>query len=258
MANIIKDSSTRIKTGIVMIIAVLIIGIVNKFWLFWILFGGLMIVGIKEVKALMNYESNDIYVVASVFWVIAYFYPRPEDLIFVIFIVVASLVAFTKEHDYPMDFEILKPLLYPFASFLFLLSLYSEFGVQALLWMLVVVAGTDIGAYFVGKSLGKHKFCATSPNKTLEGVIGGILTGSLLGSVLALPNISFGYAITISLIVAVASVFGDLFESYLKREADIKDSGDIFPGHGGVLDRTDGYLFGGVILLILLRGLNAI
>jgi phosphatidate cytidylyltransferase len=54
-------------------------------------------------------------------------------------------------------------------------------------------------------------------------------------------------------VVAVASVFGDLFESYLKREADVKDSGDILPGHGGILDRTDGYLFGGVIMLVLLR-----
>jgi phosphatidate cytidylyltransferase len=256
MANIIKDSSTRIKTGVVMIIAVLLVGFLDKYILFWILFGGLMIVGIKEVKALMNYQSNDIYVVASIFWAIAYFYPKPEDLLFVIVIVVASIVAFTKEHDYPMDFEILKPLLYPFASFLFLLSLYNEFGVQALLWMLVIVAGTDIGAYFVGKSIGKHKFCATSPNKTMEGVIGGILTGSLLGSVVAIDTLSFEIAIVISLVVAIASVFGDLFESYLKREADIKDSGDIFPGHGGVLDRTDGYLFGGVILLVLLRGLG--
>jgi phosphatidate cytidylyltransferase len=239
-----------------MIIAVLLIGVLDKFILFWILFGGLMLVGIKEVKALMSYEANDIYVVASVFWAIAYFYPKPEDLIFVIVIVVASLVAFTKEHDYPISFEILKPLFYPFASFLFLLSLYNEFGVQALLWMLVVVAGTDIGAYFVGKSIGKHKFCATSPNKTLEGVLGGIVTGSLLGSLFALSSVPFLYGVAISLLVAVASVFGDLFESYLKREADIKDSGDIFPGHGGVLDRTDGYLFGGVILLILLRGLG--
>ena len=215
-----------------------------------------MLVGIKEVKSLMSYEANDIYVVASVFWAIAYFYPKPEDLIFVVVIVVASLVAFTKEHDYPIGFEILKPLFYPFVSFLFLLSLYNEFGVQALLWMLVVVAGTDIGAYFVGKSIGKHKFCATSPNKTLEGVLGGIVTGSLLGSLFALSSVPFLYSVAISLLVAVASVFGDLFESYLKREADIKDSGDIFPGHGGVLDRADGYLFGGVILLILLRGLG--
>ena len=60
-------------------------------------------------------------------------------------------------------------------------------------------------------------------------------------------------ALFIALIVATASVFGDLFESYLKWEADVKDSGSILPGHGGILDRTDGYLFGGVIMLILLR-----
>jgi phosphatidate cytidylyltransferase len=57
----------------------------------------------------------------------------------------------------------------------------------------------------------------------------------------------------VSFVVSIASVFGDLFESYLKREADVKDSGDILPGHGGILDRTDGYLFGGILMFILLK-----
>ena len=70
---------------------------------------------------------------------------------------------------------------------------------------------------------------------------------------LTLSSVSFFTAVLISLIVSVASVFGDLFESYLKREANVKDSGDILPGHGGILDRTDGYLFGGIVMLVLLR-----
>ena len=68
-----------------------------------------------------------------------------------------------------------------------------------------------------------------------------------------MDNISTLGAIVISVVVAIASVFGDLFESYLKRLAKIKDSGDILPGHGGILDRTDGYLFAGVIMLLILR-----
>jgi phosphatidate cytidylyltransferase len=124
---------------------------------------------------------------------------------------------------------------------------------ESLLWLIAVVAGTDIGAYFVGKSIGSTKFCETSPNKTLEGVFGGIFIAAILGVIFSPEYVSGFFAFAISLIVAVASIFGDLYESYLKREADVKDSGDILPGHGGILDRSDGYLFGGIILLILLR-----
>jgi phosphatidate cytidylyltransferase len=62
-------------------------------------------------------------------------------------------------------------------------------------------------------------------------------------------------AILISMLTAMAAVFGDLFESYLKRQAGVKDSGNILPGHGGILDRIDGYLFGAIVMLIFLRGL---
>ena len=122
-----------------------------------------------------------------------------------------------------------------------------------MLWLLVIVAGADIGAYFVGKTIGKTKFCETSPNKTVEGVAGGLVVATILGIIFALDNISLLGSIIISLVVALASIFGDLFESFLKREAGVKDSGDILPGHGGILDRTDGYLFGGVIMLVILR-----
>ena len=121
------------------------------------------------------------------------------------------------------------------------------------MWLVAIVAGADIGAYFVGKQIGKTKFCQTSPNKTLEGVFGGIVVASVLGMIFSPHYVGFMVAFFISFVVATASVFGDLFESYLKREADVKDSGDILPGHGGILDRSDGYLFGGIVLLVLLR-----
>ena len=70
-----------------------------------------------------------------------------------------------------------------------------------------------------------------------------------------LPIVDLGIAFIISLMVSVSSIFGDMFESSLKRAADVKDSGDILPGHGGILDRIDGYLFGGIVMLVLLRGL---
>jgi len=82
---------------------------------------------------------------------------------------------------------------------------------------------SDIGAYGVGKSIGKTKFSPTSPNKTLEGVLGGIVVASVLGTIFALSNLPFVVAFIISALVALASVFGDLFESYIKNWANRRD-----------------------------------
>jgi len=105
------------------------------------------------------------------------------------------------------------------------------------------------------KTIGKTQFSPTSPNKTLEGVIGGIAFATVAGTIAGyfMELVPFFIAIIVSFLTATTSVFGDLFESYIKREAGVKDSGDIFPGHGGVLDRLDGYLFGAVMMLIALR-----
>uniref|UniRef100_UPI0040480E0E phosphatidate cytidylyltransferase n=1 Tax=Aliarcobacter sp. TaxID=2321116 RepID=UPI0040480E0E len=249
MTNIIKESSTRIKTGVILIIAMLIIGYIDSYFLFWLVFGIMLMISISESKTLYGLKNDSIYVYTSLLWFAAYFYPKPEDLIFIVAIGYASQLAYKKT----INKKLFLPLLYPTASFLFLLTLYSEFGVMVLLWLLVIVASTDIGAYFVGKTFGKTKLCETSPNKTVEGVIGGVIFAVVLGYMFSIDEVSFISAVLISAIVSFASVFGDLFESYLKREAGVKDSGTILPGHGGVLDRTDGYLFGAIVMLVLLR-----
>ena len=249
ISELLSSSSTRIKTGLVLILAVLIIGYVDSFFVMWIFLGALLVVALNESMVLFKMKSDLIYAYTGIVWFIAFFYPSPEDLIFLIAVVYASLLAYTKT----LDKKLFLPLLYPTASFLFLLTLYIQYGVESLLWLLVVVAGADIGAYFVGKGMGKHKFCETSPNKTWEGVAGGMIVSAALGTYFALDSLSLFGALVVSVLVAFASVFGDLFESYLKREAEVKDSGNILPGHGGILDRTDGYLFGGIVMLILLR-----
>lgn len=248
MFDIISDSSTRIKTGLAMIIVLLVIGYIDSFILTWMLLGGLMLIALKESMELFDIQEDRLYVVASITWLIASIYPNPQDLIFVVFVIFASYLAYTKQ----LDKKLFLPLLYPLISFLFLFALYSSYGMSTLLWLLVVVAGADIGAYFVGKSIGVTSFCATSPNKTLEGVAGGVVTAAIFGLLFSPSDIGLVLTFIISLIVAIASVFGDLFESYLKREANVKDSGNMLPGHGGILDRTDGYLFGGIIMYVLL------
>jgi len=242
-------TGTRAKTGIVLLALFLTVGYINSIPLTWLFFGIPMLIAVKEAMNLFKINDDKIYIYAIAIWFIAYFYPKPEDLVFVVAIIFASILAYTKEFNK----QLFLPLLYPIASFLFLFSLYVSFGIESLIWLVFVVAGTDVGAYLVGKTIGSTKFCETSPNKTLEGVAGGVIVASILGLIFAPEEINFIVAIGISFVVAVASVFGDLFESYLKREADVKDSGDILPGHGGILDRTDGYLFGGIIMLVLLR-----
>ena len=249
MLQIINESSTRIKTGVVLFVSMLLIGYIDSYFIFWLVFGIMLLISISEAKKLFNLKSDSIYVYTSLLWIAAYFYPKPEDLIFIVAIAYASQLAYKKT----LNVHMFLPLLYPTASFLFLLSLYSEYGSMTLLWLLVIVASTDIGAYFVGKSVGKTKFCETSPNKTIEGVIGGVVFAVILGTLFSTNGISFVNALIISAVVSISSVFGDLFESYLKREADVKDSGTILPGHGGILDRTDGYLFGAIVMLVLLR-----
>jgi phosphatidate cytidylyltransferase len=178
-------------------------------------------------------------------------YPYGDDLFVLAGVAYASMVAFNKDVEWKDFF----PFIYPTAGMLFMFTMYQEYGVYALLWLLVVVALTDVGAYAVGKSIGKTKFCETSPNKTMEGVVGGVAVATIGGAFVGLGIVDFGVGFFVSFAVAVSSIFGDLFESSLKRSAGVKDSGDLLPGHGGVLDRIDGYLFGGIVMLVLLRGL---
>ncbi|KII80399.1 phosphatidate cytidylyltransferase [Vibrio renipiscarius] len=117
-------------------------------------------------------------------------------------------------------------------------------GAKLVLYVCFIVWAADSGAYFAGKSLGKHKMAPhVSPNKTIEGLIGGIITALLVGWLTAKWfDIEFSSTvafIAITLVTVVISVLGDLVESMFKRVSGIKDSSNIIPGHGGVLDRID-------------------
>jgi len=115
------------------------------------------------------------------------------------------------------------------------------------LYLIFLVAVADSGAYFTGKAFGKNKLAPElSPGKTREGMLGG-LAGAVVWAILGAIFFDLGvrdwiYFIVLSIAVALLSVAGDLFESLIKREAGQKDSGNILPGHGGILDRVDGLI----------------
>ncbi|KAA8727868.1 phosphatidate cytidylyltransferase [Ewingella americana] len=116
-------------------------------------------------------------------------------------------------------------------------------GAWWLLYVMLLVWGADSGAYLFGKLFGKHKLAPkVSPGKTWEGVIGGLVTSALISWLFgryAPLNVVPVTLLVCSVIAALASVLGDLTESMFKREAGIKDSGNLIPGHGGILDRID-------------------
>jgi phosphatidate cytidylyltransferase len=123
-----------------------------------------------------------------------------------------------------------------------------EHGIIWILCMMVAIWAADIGAYFIGRRFGKTKLApAISPGKTVEGLLGGLVFVLLLYVPILMLNVDLKTAVLLSLTVvstALISVGGDLFESKLKRYVDLKDSSQILPGHGGVLDRIDSLLAG--------------
>ncbi len=123
------------------------------------------------------------------------------------------------------------------------------------LLVICVVWAADSAAYFVGLGAGRHKLMPRiSPNKSVEGAVAGILGGIAAGVVFArIVGFSLLMAGTVGALCALASVCGDLWESAVKREAGVKDSGWILPGHGGVLDRFDGLLFAAVTGYAVMR-----
>lgn len=241
----------RILTGAALIAAFVVLGIIDNLFLIWLVMGALFMMAFHEATNLFDIQHNALYVYAGLLWVAALFYPNPSDILFIGGLVFAAVNSYTNQGNW----KYFLPFIYPAVGFLFMLTLYVNAGMVAVFWLAIIVVAVDVGAFVVGKSIGKTPFSPTSPNKTLEGVLGGVIVASVLGFFTGVTVVDIDKALIISFLVAVASVFGDLFESYLKRRAGVKDSGNILPGHGGILDRLDGFLFAAIALEVLLRGL---
>jgi len=128
-----------------------------------------------------------------------------------------------------------------------LLSNFSNsIGLYLTLTSCFLIVASDIGSYFIGKSFGKRSLSPISPSKTIEGLIGGISCSILLAIffafVLNLVN-PLLIGVLYGLLISLMALVGDLIESMMKRDAKIKDSGTFLPGHGGILDRIDSYIF---------------
>ncbi|MGB5544409.1 MAG: phosphatidate cytidylyltransferase, partial [Gammaproteobacteria bacterium] len=145
-------------------------------------------------------------------------------------------------------------------GWLFLFALLQEWGAQWTLFLFLLVAAADVGAFFSGRAFGRHKLAVkVSPGKTWEGVGGGLLA---VAAVAAGGAVWFGTGLALTIagavVVAAFSVLGDLTISMLKRAAGLKDSGNIFPGHGGVLDRIDSLLAALPLFILVFGGIRGL
>ena len=178
-----------------------------------------------------------------------FFYLPPFVLSFLFILALLAVLAF----EWPkilstkgLAFWLVTPL-YPVLPFALLITLNQNNYQRILVFVVIsLTALYDTGAYTAGKVFGKHKIAPSiSPQKTWEGLFGGYaltLSATLIMSHYNLINIPLSLTLTFAALISGTAFLGDLFESWLKRKALIKDSSNILPGHGGILDRFDGIL----------------
>lgn len=237
----------RIVWGVGIVLAVIIIALIDKFFINLIVFAGLFYLAFEEAKKLFGIANASIIPLVLAF-LVGILIEKPLLCGILMFILVLGFLVYKKAEN--LNFAL--PYLYPSLPLFALWELYFKNGMFAIFWLIVIVASCDSGAYFAGKLIGKTPFSQTSPNKTLEGVIGGVILAVFLGTFVGLFMYDFWLSFFCSLVVAIFAVIGDLLESYFKRKAGVKDSGNLIPGHGGILDRIDAVLIASFAMVVFL------
>ncbi len=247
-------------------------------WLFVIIAAAALVAGLFEFYTLtkilkLKADASTAYLGAAAFF-IAFLFDAPTktpDLLlltialFVIAVLVTQTFRFQKDFTKMLTGIGVTILGVFFIVFLggFLVSVRVGFetfpglSTKLLGFFFLVVMGSDTGAYYIGKNFGKRKLVPKiSPNKTWEGFIGGILLAigfAALSTFLFFPELPYQVSIPLAIVMSVVGVGGDLAESAIKRGAGAKDTANILPGHGGLLDRLDSLLFNAPILYYFAR-----
>jgi phosphatidate cytidylyltransferase len=191
---------------------------------------------IEVSKSLFDFNQNNVFI----------------SLIFILML----LIVFSKNHFTIEQAGVLFiSVVYIGFGFLYFIETRIDQGLSTIIFILIVIWCTDSAAYFIGKKFGKNKLWPSiSPNKTMEGSMGGVIIaviGGLLFQVITQNFESWTQVVVLSVIISIVGQLGDLVESALKRHFEVKDSGALLPGHGGVLDRFDSLLFVFPILYLL-------
>ncbi|WNB90369.1 phosphatidate cytidylyltransferase [Bacillus sp. NEB1478] len=247
----------RIITGV--IAAVLFIGItLFGSWPFSLLILLLAGIGIYELLRMKGMQKTFVGIIG---YLLTIFLALPEQwmeyvepfskidaLILSVLILLVVTVVQKNETEYNhISFVLFSTIYVGFGFYYLAETRLLENGIQILFVILFMIWATDSGAYFVGKSMGKRKLWPIiSPNKTIEGAIGGIFFSIIVAMICyftSFVDLSLPAILAISVLVGIFGQIGDLAESAYKRIYDVKDSGNLLPGHGGILDRLDSALF---------------
>ncbi len=250
---------TRIITGVVAA-ALFIPFVVYGQLPFTLLVYALATVGLYEILRMKQIKITSVPGVLALLAVFALLMPSEWEAKVVeaiayskfelLFIAVILLLVYTVLVKNRFTFDdvgfIILSALYVGIGFYYLIAT-RDAGVAYLVFALLIVWVTDSGAYFTGRALGKNKLWPEiSPNKTIEGFVGGVVLAVIAATIMqfiAPFNISWTLLIIVAIISSIFGQMGDLVESAIKRHYDVKDSGNILPGHGGILDRFDSLLF---------------
>lgn len=255
-----KDLTTRALTGVIFLV-LMISGIYFSYWSAFILFLIITSLGTLEFlslnpekmtlfKKLVAFILNGILMSGLVVSSELYSYDvlGIAIILFSFSILFSLLFASQRKslNDWSSVFFSFVYVTFPFLALFSLGFSYGEYQFNSILAVFIILWCSDTGAYMFGKFLGKHKFLPeVSPKKTWEGFVGGAVISILAAFILYYKGwISFQipwYAL--ALLISIFGAFGDLFQSQLKRLKGVKDSGNLMPGHGGILDRFDGLLF---------------
>ncbi|MCI0502141.1 MAG: phosphatidate cytidylyltransferase [Fusobacteria bacterium] len=266
-----KELITRTITGLVLVIIIgmsIILGGI-LFWLTCLLLSTLLY---KEfINLYKDKKSFGFFFSTGIIGIIYYLgiYFNIHYILQISLLLILIYGAYRVITKYPAyTYKNIKTTLMGFLyCYVFLSSLYilrvEDNGLYWILFILLVSVFGDVGAYLVGKAIGKRKIAPVlSPGKTLEGLLGGLAFATIVGVIFGVIALQFHFLLAIALSIAIVMIglMGDLFESHLKREVNIKDTGSTLPGHGGFLDRFDAIIFiSGFIYLLLsifYRGVN--
>ncbi len=266
--------TTRIITGLIVAGGWLLLLFCGPFWLFWLVFLGLGTLALKEYcqMTLPQFTPGDQYagILLGLLPLLAAFKGNPETVAAALFVSLFFLIAYSltrystmvKTNSQQNGFELMMRMGFgifyvgfSFSHFTLLLTL--PHGKSWLILLTVITVFSDSAAYFVGRYLGRHKLApAISPGKTVEGLLGGLVgsvAAAIIVSQLAFPEVAVVKMVILTIVLSLIGVMGDLIESVIKRSMGVKDSGNILPGHGGVLDRLDSLMIATPVLFYLIH-----